>query len=150
MKSLSLDAFEKLLDPRYHQYGSLTKSVTRWSKRIYHPFIYRRDAHIVEVFRELLDHALYPLVDRRLNIVFGLPSSHGFARSELYLYFKYGTTPPQEHINSDIAMDKFVTEGCGYFISKTTPKTILAGTAYRPDRYDKLVFDQYRVDTYVA
>ncbi len=111
--------------------------------------IERKGQDLVEVVRRCKEHGLYPVVDKRLGLVFGC-EGHGVTRSELYRYYYYAKNIHREpYINLDEGEDLYISKGYGWFISSIRPHIIVAGAKYHPDQYDKEIFAIQRVQAEV-
>lgn len=111
----------------------------------------RRDTDLVDVVHNLGTRRLYPVVDKKLRLVFGVDGGHGFLRGELFRYHYHADDPRLEkrHIGPDESADRYLYEGHGYFISAMRPSIIVVSANYRPDQFDKdlfLSYELYRVD----
>ncbi len=107
--------------------------------------IERKDRDLPEVVERCMSQKLFPVVDKKLGLVFGC-ETHGLPRQELFRYHYYEAGADRPYVDPDDSADRYVSEGHGWFISKMRPRIIVAGIAYRPDQFDKDVFAMFEVD----
>ncbi len=113
-----------------------------------HPIQFeRKGKDLAEVVTRHMQERLFPLVDKRLGLVFGVESSlHKGLRCELFRYHNAPRNPNNDWINPNECADRWVSEGMGWYISSMETHKIVAGQKYRPDRFDKDLFEVFRVD----
>ncbi len=118
----------------------------------------RKGRDLVEVVKNYLEKENpFPLVDKRLSVVFGTEwGSHKFLRVELYRYHYAARNPSAAYIEPHKAEDAWLLENMGYYFASTPsmsevflgipPRRIIAAQTYRPDRFDKELFEFYEVN----
>lgn len=111
----------------------------------------RKDKNLLEIVRKMVFEEQFPLIDKKLGLVLGLPSScHHIVRAALFAYHNaYRESDP---IMGSIYMsaDRYMDEGMGYYISAMEPHVLIVSNQYRPDRFDKELFPFYEVRLYVG
>lgn len=111
--------------------------------------IERKGSGLVELVQNLVERRLHPIVDKKLKLVFGITSgSHLLLRAELFRYYYYASDPKLNlpGVGSYESADRYIEEGHGYYISSQRENTIVVGTSYRPDGFDKDLFLTYELD----
>ncbi len=83
------------------------------------------------------------VVDKRFGMIFGCPEgAHETFRGALFCYH-------EEELGEEMGVhngaNMYVSRGLGYYMSSMMPGIVIAGTVYRPDRYDKDLFEMYAV-----
>jgi hypothetical protein len=107
--------------------------------------IEKKGRDLVEVVERCCSAHFYPVVDKKLGMVFGC-RVHGPPRLALFEYHLNSEGKDHGYINPYESMDRYISEGYGWFISSMQPRSIVAGVDYRPDRFDKDVFMLFEVD----
>lgn len=109
--------------------------------------IFARKGHdLSEVVEHCKSIKLFPVVDKKLGLVFGCVG-HSVPRQDLFRYHYYAEHPAiDDYIDADECEDRYIGEGHGWFISRMRPRIIVAGIAYRPDRFDRDVFAVHEID----
>jgi hypothetical protein len=111
----------------------------------------KKGRNLVEVVKDYLDEKhLFPLIDTKLQVVFGIGgSAHGLLRIELYRYHA------KKHVEVYQAEDGWFYEGMGYYFTSmpasgdiltSRRQRIIAAPNYRQDRFDKDLFMLYEVE----
>lgn len=104
-----------------------------------------KGADLVEVVEKILKEGKFPLVDKKLKLIFGVASEHHFMlRGGLYR-FHVADEPDAQERSRGGAPDRYIREGMGYYISSMHPDSIVLGENYRPDKQDKDLFMFYRL-----
>jgi len=142
---MTFDEFVATLDKK-NQYRDSLATTFRDDFRDDNIIVERKGRDMVEVVQRCKDRKLYPVVDKRLGLVFGC-ETHGVPRCELYRYYYYAKgIETKPYVDPNDSQDRYISEGYGWFISSMRPRIIVAGAKYRPDQYDKDVFAAYQVD----
>ncbi len=144
---MDIDEVRTLLDKENHFYGLLSHTLGQLYENGFLRLIERKGSDLVEVVHRLTGERLYPIVDKRLGLVLGL-NTHSLPLARLFQYHYRAENPESSRLplSRDEASDCYVIRGYGYFISSTEPSTIVVGTTYRPDAYDKDLFLMYKLD----
>lgn len=141
---MNLEEFIGTLDPQNPQFDELSFYI-RFLDRDAAMVLQRKGSNLVEVIADLIAQGRFPIVDKRLRMVFGLAKSqHMILREKLFLY--HNPTLRDSSITPTVASDSYIIDGCGYFISSVQTNTIVVGQIYRQDRFDKDLFLLYRLD----
>lgn len=100
----------------------------------------RKDKNLLDVVRNMIDRGYYPIVDKKLQLVFGVESGfHMMIREQLYAYHMMLGRRDCRAAPSWCA-DRYTDEGLGWHISSVNLDHIVLGQRYRPDKFDKEVF----------
>lgn len=143
---MNLDEFLERLDKKNHGAEELGDMVTIYDKHNPITFV-RKGKDLFEVVTNHLNQRLFPLVDKRLGVVFGVERClHKGLRCELFRYHNVPNNPNRDWINPNECADRWVSEGMGWYVSSMDEKMIIAGQKYRPDRFDKDCFQLFTVD----
>ncbi len=106
----------------------------------------RKDEDLVEVVESFSHRHRRPVVDKKLQMVFGTPPGvHEMLRAYLRAYHEARLTE-RGLSESERYSEQYLTEGHGYYISTMRKDVIVVGQAYKPDRFDKDLFLIYKVD----
>jgi hypothetical protein len=106
-----------------------------------------RGSNLVEIVQVYCRRKMFPVVDKRLGVVLGAEMFlHRVLRSELFRYHKEIKEVSGNERERDLCADRWLTDGMGYFISSMRERTIVVAQNYRPDRYDKDLFQIFDVD----
>ena len=143
---MNIKGFEGLLNKSNPYFEDLLFAVARLTKQG-DCILGRKGRKLCEFIRWLReDRHKFPLVDKKLGIVFGLRgSAHAYVRAELYRYHQASIDPDAPYMSSTLASDQWLYEGMGWYISWMSPDEIIVSFGYRPDSYDKDVFLFYKV-----
>lgn len=143
---MTFDDFVARLNKKNPNFEGLEHTVRFYNER--HPIKFeRKGKDLFEVISKHLDNRLFPLVDKRIGVVLGVESSlHKGLRCELFRYHNAPRNPNNDWINPNECADRWVTEGMGWYLSSMDHRMIIAGQKYRPDRFDKDVFQMFTVD----
>jgi hypothetical protein len=146
---MNIDEACALLDPRNPYSESLAQAFRFLHGR--DPIVIeRKGMNLIEMVRKLKDRKLYPIVDKKLGLVFGSAEGHhDYLRTELFRYYYHAEDPSFElpHTDPFESQDRYISEGHGWFISSMRPDVIIAGRKYRPDSPDKDLFMMYRIES---
>jgi hypothetical protein len=146
---MNIDEFCALLDHNNVWNESLTDAVKFLYERDKCPVIERKSSDLVELVQRLVERRLHPIIDKKLKLVFGITSgSHLLLRAELFRYYYYALDPELNlpGVGTYESADRYVCEEHGYFISSQRENTIVVGTSYRQDSFDKDLFLMYELD----
>ena len=110
-----------------------------------HLALERKAGSLVEVVQRFCSDGLFPIVDKKLKMVFGA-WAHRLPRARLFEYFLSEEKKWSDDIEEVEAADRYITEGYGYFISSIRPTCIIVGTKYQPDSLDEVLFGAYEMD----
>lgn len=107
----------------------------------------QKDEYLIKVVKRLCDNDLFPVVDKKLQMVFGA-YVHRMPRSRLFWYFYRAEHPKMKllDISDSEAADRYISEGHGYFISSMRPGVIIVGRKYRIDSLDEDLFAAYQTE----
>lgn len=143
---MTFDEFVEKLDKKNYYAEELANSVKFYQRD--RPILFeRKGKDLFEVVTAHLGKKLYPIVDKKLGIVFGVRRHlHKGLRLELFRYHNVPRNPNNDWINPNECADRWVTEGMGWYVSSMDEHMIIAGQAYRPDRFDKYPFEMFTVD----
>ena len=104
-----------------------------------------KGADLVEVVEKIIKEGKFPLVDKKLKLIFGVASEyHSLLRSGLYR-FHVADEPDAQERSRGGAPDRYIHEGMGYYISSMRPDNIVLSENYRPDKQDKELFMFYHL-----
>ncbi len=147
MSFMTVKEFFNSLDPKHPGHEEFIKiSYLFHSDGEHSILLARKDAGIVGVIREILDRGLYPAIDQRLQIIFGVEyGQHMVLRADLYRYHMALLNPNGEFVYSSAAADGWTYEGMGYYFSQVYKDgngklAIRLSQQYKNDEYDKDVF----------
>lgn len=108
----------------------------------------RKGEGLLCVVQELRDRRLYPVIDKKLELIIGVEDAcHQLLTQELFRYYYYEGDPEMKQLWIDpyISSDLYVLQGMGYFISSVRPNIIVLGREYQPDTFDKDLFTKYQL-----
>lgn len=134
-KRLSVEEFTASLKKKGRVRDSFADSITAYYEGG-GLLIARKGRDLVEVMKEFAAENKYPIIDKQLNMVFGV-RTHGIPRAMLYWYhsdLRMFATPSAE------AADMWTFKGMGYYVSSMLPNHVVLSGSYRGDRFDKDVF----------
>ncbi len=141
---MTFDEFLEKLDKNNHYYGDIVRSFQRDLERKW-VVIEKKGQDLVEVVQRCKDAQRFPVVDKKLGLVFGC-DSHAVPRQQLFRYHYYAGGKERPYVDADESADRYISEGHGWFISRMRPRIVVAGIKYRPDQFDKDVFISYQVE----
>ena len=108
---------------------------------------YPKGLDLPERVDELLRKKLYPLVDKKTQMVIGIPEGgHNSMRWLLHSYHKAYENPGAGLSRQDMASTWYLTEGMGYYISSKWPSTIIVEDSYERDGLDVKLFRGFTLD----
>ena len=108
--------------------------------------IERKDRNLAEVIERLLKEGRFPLVDKKLRMVFGVaPDQHSLLRGSLYCFHTAHDPSKQGREYQGMGPDNYIHEGMGYCISSMHSGRVVVGERYMPDKQDKDLFMLYDV-----
>jgi len=154
---MELEMFLNSLDKQHSHHKELSEGL-RYMAEEHTLLVEKKDSNLVKIVRAFLDEKrLFPLVDKRLGVVFGVEySTHLMLRIDLYRYHIRMGNKPSEYVNPRAAADQWLLEGMGYYFASTPtvaeallnypPRRIIAAEGYRPDRFDESLFKAYEVE----
>lgn len=115
----------------------------------YQGMLAKKSNDLYEVTQDMILQERWPLVDKKLGMVFGIErGGHEALRYFLYAYHKEEPSSFPNDLNTDIHDQRafeYMWDGMGYYISCMSPDEIVVRATYRPDRLDKDLFLLYRV-----
>ncbi len=136
------EEFKKLLkkDNRFEHDLSFTVG---WLAENRTMVILRKDKNLLENLQQMLAASVYPLVDKRLGLVFGLgESNHTMMRTSLFRYHSAAGKQwdDVEHVDPHRSADGWLYQGMGYYFSSMQARRMIVSQSYVSDRFDKDVF----------
>ena len=138
---MTFDEFLTTLDKKNPWHDGFVMDM-KTSQKLWGDLLARKDRNLVEVVQDFRAKGRYPLVDKKLKMVFGV-NYHLGIRVDLYRYHEAARNPAMPYINPHHAADAWLFEGMGYYVSSMPPNGLVVGRGYRPDRFDKDLFQIY-------
>ncbi len=136
--------FSKLLKQRNPHAHSLGYTV-RWLADNRTMVLMRKDKRLLENLQQMLAGGLYPLVDKRLGMIFGLgESSHTMMKCDLFRYHNTAGKTEVEDVGACEAADRWLYEGMGFYFSSIAGRDVIVASTYTNDVYDPDVFLTFR------
>ena len=145
---MTAEQFAQLLN-KENRYAHDLGFTVRWLENNRVMFIQKKQKSLLEDLSKMLQGGIFPLVDKKLGLVFGLgESNHGMMRTSLFRYHNAeGKGDDVEYVDSTTSADEWLRNGMGYYFSSMgARRELTVGNNYREDRYDKDVFLSFRVD----
>ncbi len=140
---MTLGEFIAGLDPTnpcYEDFVEQFRLNERWMK------FERKDKDLVEKVASLCKERAAPIIDKRLRVVIGMwGGNHEIYRTLLWTYHtrKYESVlDVPERIDPAY---QYLKDGMGYYISSMNRRKLIVAYQYRPDRFDKDLFELYEV-----
>lgn len=138
---MELEDFLAKLHADNPSYREVSRFFTYVRERDHLVFI-RRGRDLAEVVTNLCAQRIYPVVDKRLQMVIGSPfGAHEVLRAVLYAYHERLTGITWgDQWRTQWAAAEYIKRGYGYYISRMETDLIIMGENYRPDRSDRELF----------
>lgn len=138
---MTFDEFVATLDKKNPWYEGFVMGM-KTSNKLWADLLARKGSNLVEIVEDFRKQGRFPLVDKKLKMVFGV-NHHLSIRVDLYRYHDAARNPAMPYINPHHAADSWLFEGMGYYVSSMPPHGLVVGSGYRPDRFDKDLFQIY-------
>ncbi len=150
MPEVSFEQVARRLDPN----NPATEAILEWikgdpeQKKIdEHPNVLLgiKDKDLPELVYHIIQKKRFPIVDKKLKIVFGLMyGEHDTFMSYLEQYHRHSNG---DHATIDPykAYRSYLDKGRGYYISSMSTRKIIAGIKYKQDRFDKDLFVEKKI-----
>jgi hypothetical protein len=134
---MTLEEFIKRLDRTNPFFEAFEQYI--WAEHLFPTLFAAKGSDLPEVMMTLLAARKFPLVDKRLGMVFGLlPDKHEDMRAYLETYHE--ATLYEGPFDKKRAAVRYMREGRGYYVSSTRDNMITTCSMYRPDLFDKDLF----------
>lgn len=135
MLEISTEDFIASLDKSNNNYDEL---VIACESHRYH--IERKSKNMLDTIERLSKCDITPIVDKKFQLIFGCrEGNHAVLRTSLYRYHRGYVR------GADTCSDLYLSENLGWYISTMQPHVIIVGVHYRPDRFDKDLFEEYKL-----
>lgn len=145
---LTLNELNELLDPKNPRTESLLDTF-KLLQDLSQLTVEHKKEGLLELVRHLGDKRLYPVVDKKLKLVFAVnEGGHAVLMQELFRYHYHADDPELRLpcIGVFLSRDRYVTDRHGYFISSNQPDMIVVSEKYRHDKYDDDLFANFDLD----
>lgn len=143
---MTFDEFIKRLNPQNSFYEEFVEDLADYHE-FYPMLIERKGTDLVEVVQDCCGQRHYPVVDKKLGIVFGCHGgTHQGIRASLYNYHDAEINPNSARHGTEFAATFYIRDGFGYYISVMQRDVIVVGQRYQQDRFDKDLFLMFKVD----